>query len=128
MTTSVRTLKNTTARIKLLPVYDSQNKIEVTEGLWMDRYEYPNVKDALPRIGVDWFEADKLCKEMEKHFAQCSNGTTCTNGTERRYPTVKTQKGRCNDEGTQILKGNDDRLLHSIWDCRPHRKCMGVDQ
>ena len=56
-----------------LPVYDSQNEIEVTEGLWMDRYEYPNVKDAT-RIGVDWFEQISYVKKMEKHFAQCSNG------------------------------------------------------
>ena len=40
----------------------------------MDRYEYPNVKGSLPRVGVDWFEADKLCKENGSHCAPFNNG------------------------------------------------------
>ena len=31
------------------------------DDFWIDRYEYPNVEGEMPRVGVTWLEASKLC-------------------------------------------------------------------
>ena len=31
------------------------------EDFWIDRYEYPNVKGAVPRVDVTWLQASNLC-------------------------------------------------------------------
>lgn len=88
----------------LLPPYDPQNEIEIVDGLWMDRYEYPNVRGSLPRVGVDWFEAAKLCKINGKSLCSVQQWeSACTNNTGQGYPYGEKHKnGRCNDEGHQL--------------------------
>ena len=99
-----------------LPSYDTTNEVEVSEGFWIDRYEYPNVKGSLPRVGVDWFEADKLCKENGKSLCTVQQWEqACTNGKGSLYPYGNEHEvRRCNDESVSLLGSGDKQ------DCTSH--------
>ena len=88
-----------------LPAYNPENEVEVVEGLWIDIYEYPNVKGSLPRISVDWYEANKLCKENGKSLCSVQQWErACTNDTDNGYPYGRKHIAeRCNDEGNKLF-------------------------
>lgn len=46
----------------------------------MDRYEYPNVKGALPMTGVTWVEAEMRCRSMGKELCTQSEWRTACRG------------------------------------------------
>ena len=37
-------------------------------GYWIDRYPHPNVAGKLPSTGMNWYEADHLCREQGKRL------------------------------------------------------------
>lgn len=110
-------VKHTVSNQQQLPPYDSSNEVQVADGFWMDRYEYPNVKGTVPRVGVDWFEADKLCKENGKSLCSVQEWElACTNGTQFLYPYGNDHEvRRCNDEGSLLIPAGDKETCTSDY-------------
>lgn len=52
--------------------YNPNNEVEIDDGIWMDIYEYPNVKGSFPLTSVSWDDAIKLCKENQKSLCTVS--------------------------------------------------------
>ena len=46
--------------------YNTVDEIEISEGIWIDTYEYPNRFGATPLVAVTWDQAFELCKENNK--------------------------------------------------------------
>ena len=94
---------------KIEGAYVSSNEIEIDSGIWMDQYEYPNQKGALPQVSVDWFEADKLCKENGKELCSVTIWEKACLGKENTlYPYGnRHQPTFCNDESTTLLPSGE---------------------
>ena len=99
-----------------LPPYNPNNEMLINETFWMDQYEYPNVLGAFPRIGVDWFEANKLCKENNKELCSVTQWeTACSNTDSTSYPYGRQHHpNKCNDEGDALVpSGSKERCTTS---------------
>ena len=105
--------------------YDPSPEVSLGNGVFMDRYEYPNVPGAWPRVAVTWTDASAACeaagkrlcttKEWEGACGGSSNqpypyGRTYTVGacaTERNGPVPAGTFPRCTtDAGVQDLVGS----------------------
>lgn len=110
-------VKHTVSNQQQLPPYDSSNEVQVTDGFWMDRYEYPNVKGSTPRVGITWFEANKLCKENGKSLCSVQQWELACSGEQNLlYPYGNEhEERRCNDEGNSLLASGDKRNCTSDY-------------
>ena len=50
--------------------YDPKNEVQVSPGLWIDRYEYPNLKGEHPLVAVSWKEAQRSCHAAGKRLCK----------------------------------------------------------
>ena len=48
--------------------YDPNGEVQLTKGMWIDRFEYPNRAGEFPLVGVSWVKANKLCKKNGKRL------------------------------------------------------------
>lgn len=80
--------------------YDPEPEVQVSEGVFMDRYEYPNVPGAWPRVAVTWTEADAACTAAGKRLCTTREWEQACGGTANQpYPYGRTyQEGACATE------------------------------
>jgi len=52
--------------------YDPNGEVQLTKGMWIDRFEYPNRVGEFPLVGVSWVKANKLCKKNGKRLCTLS--------------------------------------------------------
>ncbi len=72
--------------------------------VFIDRYEYPNRKGAVPVTKVDWAEAVALCTKSGKHL--CTEAEWQMGCGKQRYPWGDSLgKGRCFTRGSEKEKG-----------------------
>jgi len=67
--------------------YDPSDEVQISAGVWMDRYEYPNRKGELPRVVIDWTEADAACTAAGKRLCSTREWeSACAGAHDFRYP------------------------------------------
>ena len=68
------------------------------DGFYIDIYEYPNYEGAMPKVGVSWEEAQKLCQKQSKRL--CTEGEwqqACAGTQNFLYGYGQAfESGRCN--------------------------------
>ncbi|MFH0919479.1 MAG: chitobiase/beta-hexosaminidase C-terminal domain-containing protein [Fibrobacterota bacterium] len=72
----------------------------------VDRYEYPNIKDSLPRTGLTWVEAAMVCRNSGKRLCTLSEWQAACSGPHRfdfPYGMVY-DAAKCNTEGSGLSR------------------------
>lgn len=72
----------------------------------IDRYEYPNIKDAMPASNVTWYMANKLCKNQGKQLCwdkEWMDACLGLNNWDFSYYNVFDQE-RCNVQSDSAVK------------------------
>ena len=108
--------------------YNPDDEIQITENIWMDRYEYPNQKGALPVTAISWDTARQYCLEHGKDLCSATVWEQACFGPNRSpYPYgFSYQEGLCSDSsgkaspsGThpscRSFKGAMD-MTGSVWE------------
>ncbi len=86
----------------------------------IDRYEYPNIRGAVPVVMVDWLEARAICKQEGKRLCRESEWNFACEGTQRTpypYGFVR-DKTACNI---------DRRYLFPNFDAFNDRRAVGPE-
>lgn len=68
------------AAVSTVP-YDPANEVALADGLWMDKFEYPNRRGERPVVAVDWATADGLCAEAGKRLCEAQEWELACGGT-----------------------------------------------
>ncbi|MBZ0252452.1 MAG: formylglycine-generating enzyme family protein, partial [Candidatus Methylomirabilis sp.] len=86
-------------------------------GFWIDRYEYPNEEGVVPRIDVDWYEAQALCDALGKRLCREAEWEKACKGPKMlRYPYGDDyDKAACWTD--QEFDGNFPKPAGSFPDC-----------
>lgn len=81
------------------PEYQTEDEIEIESGVWMDRYEYPNISGHLPLTGINWTEANQRCEDGGKRLCTAKEWEfACTNNNQSQFPYGdKYSRGHCSD-------------------------------
>jgi len=67
--------------------YDPEPEVAVRDGLFVDRYEYPNRKGQRPMAGVSWERASELCQQADKRLCEAHEWQlACTGGLAQSLP------------------------------------------
>ncbi len=66
------------------PPTEALAKKEQLEAYYIDRFEWPNMKDAPPVVNVTWEEADRLCKEKGRRLCRAAEWERACKGPENR--------------------------------------------
>jgi formylglycine-generating enzyme required for sulfatase activity len=79
--------------------YNPEDEVLLSEDIWIDRYEYPNIKGEYPLTVVNWYEAKEKCTEVGKRLCSLKEWEqACVGQSESAYPYGKRHiKGRCID-------------------------------
>lgn len=67
--------------------YAPDDEVPIGEGLWMDRYEYPNRAGEYPRVAVPWDEARGLCEAAGKRLCEVREWEAACTGDQDRPDT-----------------------------------------
>ena len=83
----------------------------------IDKWEFPNVRENLPQVGVNYAQAYDSCKSLGKTLCSESQWEiACAGPLRNPYPYGNDyQKGKCNTEGDSINPIGVDRFCLSIY-------------
>ena len=97
--------------------YNPLNEIEIQPGIWVDQFEYPNIKGEVPLRAVSWYEAHKLCKENNKVLCPTTIWEkACMGKDDSPYPYGSQHVPNvCNDSGSQIHPSGQHRSCKSPY-------------
>jgi hypothetical protein len=78
---------------------------ERREAFCIDRYEWPNKADAMPKENVTWLEARNLCQSVDKKLCSLSEWEDACKGVDRtRYPYGNVaDPAACNTNGAAVV-------------------------
>jgi formylglycine-generating enzyme required for sulfatase activity len=106
--------------------YDASNEIEISEGIWMDRFEFPNQANQVPMTNVDWQQASELCKQNGKNLCStqiweyaCNNGIASSQAAPRNHSECNIGNNNVIESSTSSKCQTKDgvvNLIGNVWE------------
>ena len=64
-------------------IYQADNELEISPGLFMDRFEYPNIAGEYPIRAINWSDANARCTSAGKRLCSASEWELACGGAKR---------------------------------------------